>query len=473
MGSELAWMTIEEVAPLVAKRAVSPRDLLESVVNRIEAYNSALNAYMTLDLERARADAERAEVEILRDRHRGPLHGIPIALKDNIWTAGLRTTAGSKILADFVPAKDATVVRRLRRAGAVIVGKTNMSEFAYGATNNNAHYGPTRNPWNLERTTGGSSGGSAAAVAAGLAFAALGTDTGGSIRIPSALCGVVGLKPTFGFVSCHGTMPLVPTYDHVGPIARSPADAALMLTAIAGRGRAAPPLPSAPRHEVSRTADAPRGRAFHLGRPRDYYFDRLAPDVTRCVEQAIRDLEGAGVIVREVRLADLQQATDRCTPFAYAEATSVHRRMGYFPARAADYGADVFERLQKGAKVLAIDCAAAEEARRMIRAEFAAALANVDAIVAPTVPIGAPAIGQPTVRLGRNEESVRSALIRLNRPANIAGLPSLTVPCGFDADGLPVAVQFVGRASSEAMLLQVADLYLRNSGGTFRRPTAV
>ena len=473
MHSDLAWLTIEEVAPLVARRDVSPRELLDSVCHRIQQYNTALNAYLTLDLERARADARRAEAEMRRDGYRGPLHGIPIALKDNIWTAGLRTTAGSKILADFVPAKDATVVRRLRRAGAVIVGKTNMSEFAYGATNNNAHYGPTRNPWNLARTTGGSSGGSAAAVAAGLAFAALGTDTGGSIRIPSALCGVVGLKPTFGYVSCHGTMPLVPAHDHVGPIARSPGDAALMLRAIAGRDRRGPSLSSNAGREIARGAAAPSGRAFHLGRPGDYYFDRLAPDVAQCVDRAFAALEGAGAIIHEVRLGDLQQATDRCTPFAYAEATTVHRRMGYFPARAADYGTDVFERLQKGAEVLALDCAAADDARRTIRAEFAAALANVDAIVAPTVPIGAPAIGQPTVRFGRDEERVRSALIRLNLPANIAGLPALTVPCGFDEDGLPVAVQFVGRAFSETMLLQLADFYLQNSGGAIRRPTAV
>jgi len=472
MHSDLVWLTIEEVAPLVARREVSPCELLDSVFDRIQQHNPALNAYLTLDFDRARADARRAEAEMLREKYRGPLHGIPIALKDNIWTAGLRTTAGSKILADFVPAEDATVVRRLRRAGAVIVGKTNMSEFAYGATNNNPHYGPTRNPWNLDRITGGSSGGSAAAVAAALAFAALGTDTGGSIRIPSALCGVVGLKPTFGYVSCHGTMPLVPGYDHVGPIARSPGDAALMLKAIAG-SRRDPVVSSKAERGTARGGAPPAGRAFHLGRPRDYYFDRLAPDVARCVDRAIAALEGAGAIVREVRLADLQQATDRCTPFAYAEATTVHRRMGYFPARANDYGADVLERLQQGAEVLALDCAAADDARRTIRAEFAAALANVDAIVAPTVPVGAPAIGQSTVRFGRDEEGVRSALMRLNRPANIAGLPSLTVPCGFDGDGLPVAFQLVGRAFSEATLLQLAEVYLQNSGDTIRRPTAV
>jgi aspartyl-tRNA(Asn)/glutamyl-tRNA(Gln) amidotransferase subunit A len=472
MHSDLVWLTIEEVAPLVASREVSPRELLDSVAQRIQQYNTVLNAYLTLDLDRARADARRAEAEMLHHQYRGPLHGIPIAIKDNIWTAGLRTTAGSKILADFVPTEDATVVRRLRRAGAVIVGKTNMSEFAYGATNNNAHYGPTRNPWNLSRTTGGSSGGSAAAVAAGLAFAALGTDTGGSIRIPSALCGVVGLKPTFGYVSCHGTMPLVPEYDHVGPIARSPGDVALMLKAIASRRRGPPASPKTRPGSAHGTAAA-SGRAFQLGRPRDYYFDRLAPDVAQCVDRALAALEGAGAVVREVRLADLQQATERCTPFAYAKATMVHRRMGYFPARANDYGADVLKRLEKGAEVLAIDCAAADDARRTIRAEFAAALANVDAIVAPTVPVGAPAIGQTTVRFGCDEERVRSALIRLNRPASIAGLPSLTVPCGFDGDGLPVAVQFVGRAFSEATLLQLADFYLQNSGTTVQRPAAV
>ena len=268
MAADLVSWTIERVAPLVARREVSPRELLELVIAEIEKHNPTLNAFITLDLERCRADAARAEDEILRGRYRGPLHGIAVAVKDNIWTAGLRTTAGSRILTDFVPVEDATVVRRLRRAGAVIIGKTNMSEFAYGATNNNAHYGPTRNPWNIERTTGGSSGGSAAAVAAGFAFAALGTDTGGSIRIPSALCGVVGLKPTFGRVSCHGTMPLVPAYDHVGPIARSPADAALLLEVIAGRDRRDPATVSAPLQEVSAEPANGPGATYTLGRPR-------------------------------------------------------------------------------------------------------------------------------------------------------------------------------------------------------------
>jgi aspartyl-tRNA(Asn)/glutamyl-tRNA(Gln) amidotransferase subunit A len=466
MASEFAWMTIEEVAPLIAKRKLSPRELLESLIRHIQDEGPRINAFLTLDLERCRADARRAEAEIVKGRYRGPLHGIPVAIKGNIWTAGVRTTAGSKILADFIPAEDATVVRRLRRAGAVLIGKTNMSEFAYGATNNNQHYGATHNPWNVERTTGGSSGGSAAAVAAGFAFAALGTDTGGSIRIPSALCGVVGLKPTFGRVSCHGTMPLVPAYDHVGPIGRSPFDVALMLGAIAGRDRRDPTTRSVPVPDYAREVRGRQGD-FKLGRPAEYYFDRLSSDVATGLEKVIRTFESAGTEIREVRLPDVEQATAHCTAYSYAEATIVHRRAGYFPSRAQDYGDDVLQRLKLGAEVLALDYAAAPGARRVLQEEFEAALTHVDAILAPTVPLAATVIGQPTVVLGCREETVRSALIRFNRPANITGLPSITVPCGLTSDGLPFGLQLIGRAFSEARLLQIARVYVQRNHQRF------
>jgi aspartyl-tRNA(Asn)/glutamyl-tRNA(Gln) amidotransferase subunit A len=472
MSSEFAWLTIEQVAPLIAKRKLSPRELLESLFCHIQQHNSKINAFLTMDVEGSRGAAVRAESEILRGRYRGPLHGVPVAIKDNIWTAGLRTTAGSKILADFVPVEDATVIRRLRRAGAVIIGKTNMSEFAYGATNNNQHYGATHNPWNLERNTGGSSGGSAAAVAAGFAFAALGTDTGGSIRIPSALCGVVGLKPTFGRVSCHGTMPLVPAYDHVGPIARSTTDVALMLKAIAGRDPHDSTTASIPVPDFARQLRS-RNHHFQLGRPREYYFDHLSSDVANALENVIRTFERAGAQIREVRLPALQQDAERCTAFAYAEATMVHRRMGYFPAREQEYGDDVLHRLKVGAEVRAVDYAAAAEAKRVLQAEFDAALANVDAILAPTVPLGATVIGQKTVIIGSREEAVRSAFIRLNRPANITGLPSITVPCGFTSEGLPIGLQLIGRAFGEAQLLQIARLYVQSSHQKVVRPTAI
>jgi aspartyl-tRNA(Asn)/glutamyl-tRNA(Gln) amidotransferase subunit A len=472
MSVDLAWMTIEQVAPLVAARQVSPRELVEALLGRIREDGTRLNAFISVDADTARGEAARAEAEILRGRYRGPLHGVPVALKDNIWTARLRTTAGSKILAGFVPVEDATVVRRLRRAGAIIIGKTNMSEFAYGATNNNPHYGPTRNPWDLARITGGSSGGSAAAVAAGFAYAALGTDTGGSVRIPAALCGVMALKATFGRVSCHGTLPLVPRYDHVGPIARSAADLAIVLRAIAGRDVGDPTtstaaVPDWPRHL--------RGgpRSFLLGRPREYFFDRLAPEVASAMEHAMRTFEHAGNRVCEVRLPDLQSAASRCIGYALAEATTVHRRMGFFPARAAEYGHDVRRRLEQGAEVRAEDYAAAVEARRVIEVAFETALAGVDAILAPTTPMTATVIGEHRVTMDGENETVRNALIRLNRPANIAGLPSITVPCGRTPGGLPVGLQIIAPLFSETRLLQIAQLYADSRGEELERPPAL
>src|SRR5580692_1222258 len=234
-SKQLAFLSINQLAPLLERKKVSPSQVVNDVLDRLQDLNGRLNAYVCVDPEEVRKNAQKAEHEIVHGRYRGPLHGIPIALKDNILTAGIPTTAGSKILKDFVPTVNASVVRRLHSAGAILIGKTNLSEFAYGATTNNVHFGPTLNPWDTQRTPGGSSGGSAAAVSACMASASLGTDTGGSIRIPSALCGVVGLKPTFGRVSRHGVVPLAASFDHVGPLARSAADAALLFALIAGR----------------------------------------------------------------------------------------------------------------------------------------------------------------------------------------------------------------------------------------------
>jgi aspartyl-tRNA(Asn)/glutamyl-tRNA(Gln) amidotransferase subunit A len=472
MSVDLAWMTIEQIAPLVAARDVSPRDLVEVLLDRIQQVGRRLNAFITVDADGARDQAARAEAEILRGSYRGPLHGVPVALKDNIWTAGLRTTAGSSILGAFVPVDDATVVRRLRRAGAIVIGKSNMSEFAYGATNNNPHYGPTHNPWDLARITGGSSGGSAAAVAAGCAYAALGTDTGGSVRIPAALCGVMALKPTFGRVSCHGTMPLVPGYDHVGPIARSASDLAIVLRAVAGRDAGDPATSTAAVPDWPRQLRT-RPRSFLLGRPREYFFDRLAPEVAAAMDHVVRTFERAGSRVCEVRLPDLQLAVSRCTGYALAEATTVHRRMGFFPERAVEYGDDVRRRLEQGAEVRAEDYAAAAQAKRIIDAVFETALASVDAILAPTTPVTATPIGESGVTIDGEREPVRSALIRLNRPANISGLPSITVPCARTPGRLPIGLQIIAPLFAEARLLQIAQLYVENRGEAPDRPAAL
>ena len=452
---DLTFYSIEALAPLVRKKKVSPVELLDAVFARMDALNPLLNAYITVAADSARADASRAEREILRGRWRGPLHGIPISLKDNIATKGIRTTAGSKILADHVPHQDATVARCLRRAGAVIVGKTNLHEFAYGVTTENPHHGLTRNPWDTERIPGGSSGGSAAALAAGMCFASVGTDTGGSIRIPAALCGIVGLKPTYGRVSAHGTVPLSPTLDHVGPLARTVADAAIVLRAIAGRDPCDATTLALPPLRLPENLKTLPGRR-RLGMPRDYFFDRLDDEVRRATLQAAKYFERRGAEIVEVSLPSLAASVEPGNHLALAEATHYHRRMGWFPARAAGYGEDVRKRLEAGADVRAVDYLRAFEMQQRVRAEFDCAFALVDAILAPVTPVPAPLIGRKMLALGGEEEPVRAALLRLCRPANLAGLPAISVPCGFTGAGLPVGLQIIGPRCGEEIVLRLA-----------------
>ncbi len=419
------------------------------------------------------AAARRAEIELARnprsrDKNR-PLLGIPIALKDNIWTRGVRTTAGSKILRDFIPATDSTVARRLGCAGAILLGKTNLHEFAYGVTNQNAYYGPAHNPWAVDRITGGSSGGSAGAVAAGLCVASLGTDTGGSIRIPSALCGTVGLKPTFGRVSVFGTVPLAPSLDHVGPIARSVPDAAILLGLLAGRDRL-DPTSSPHRVEDFRGALRQPLRKFRLGRPRELYWEKLDAEVRRLTEAAVRDLVKRGAVVREVSLPHLHEANEAATHISVAESRHVHQVAGYFPARASEYSDDVRQRLEAGVQVPATKYLEGLDVRKRIRSEFEAAFQEVDAIVGPTVPVPAPPIGVEQVHIAGEDIAIRPALVGLNRPANFTGLPAISVPCGFTRSGLPVGLQLIGRAFDEATLLRIAYCYEHSHEWGARHP---
>ncbi|HEV8384427.1 MAG TPA: amidase, partial [Candidatus Acidoferrales bacterium] len=326
----LAFYTIEQLAPLLRKKKLSPIELLDAILARIETLNPKLNAYVTVCADWARVEAQRAEKEILRGRWRGPLHGIPVALKDNIATQGVRTTAGSKILAENIPDADATVVERLRRAGAVLVGKTNLHEFAYGVTTENPHFGATRNPWDTTRIPGGSSGGSAAALAAGMCFASVGTDTGGSIRIPASLCGVTGLKPSYGRVSAYGTVALSPTLDHVGPLARTVADAAIVLGVISGRdSRDATTLALPALRLPEELHKLPR--RVRLGLPRDYYFDRLDEEVRNSVLTAVKHFEQRGAAIVEVALPSLAASVEPSNHIALAEAAHYHGKMGWFP----------------------------------------------------------------------------------------------------------------------------------------------
>src|SRR5208282_1197119 len=426
--TDLAFASIEEIARLFRKRTLSPVELTKLILARIDQLNPKLNAYITVTADLALSQAKKAETELFaphrRKGHqdRGPLHGIPISLKDNIYTKDIRTTAGSKILKDFIPQQDALVVSQLKNAGAILLGKTNMHEFAYGVTSNSPHYGPVRNPWDLSRIPGGSSGGSAAAVAAGLCYGSIGTDTGGSIRIPATLCGIVGLKPTLGRVSVEGVIPLSPKLDCVGPLARTVHDAALLLEPILPRAKGEPHLRKFPAKPFK----------FTLGVPKEFFLDVISDDVRQVFSEALKSFRAQKIRIKEVSLPLLEETEDAGNQIAWAEATHYHQSAGWLPARAADYGKDVLSRLEMGTKVSATVYLSALELREKFIQQFHLTLENagVDAIAVPTTPITAPLIDQESITLAEKNHSIRALLLRPNRPANLAGVPAITIPCG-------------------------------------------
>lgn len=457
--TDLAFASIEEVARLYRKRKLSPVELTKIMFARIEELNPKVNAYITVTGELALTQAKKAEGELfgLRGRKgrrdRGLLHGIPISLKDNIYTKGIRTTAGSKVLKDFIPQYDAEVWARLQQAGTILLGKTNLHEFAYGVTTNNPHYGPTRNPWDLARIPGGSSGGSAASVAAGLCYGSVGTDTGGSIRIPAALCGIVGLKPGIGRVSADGVVPLSSHLDFVGPLARTAVDAALLLDPIFARGKAEPSLSSI-RKLPKRT------RKFRLGLPKEFFLDLVSEDVYIAFHEAIRSLQRIGAAIKEVSVPLLGETEEAGNHIAWVEATRYHQQAGWFPSHSADYGEDVRSRLEMGTGVSATAYLKALETREKFIQQFHLAMtdADVDALVVPTTPIVAPLIGEESTPIGKENHPTRALLLRLNRPANLAGIPAISVPCGVTSAGLPVGIQLIGAVTHELLLLRIAQV---------------
>ena len=453
-----AEWTIANLAPLVRKRKLSPVDLILEMLGRIERLRRRLNAFITVTAELAMEQAKRAEREIARGRYRGPLHGIPISLKDIFWTRGVRTTSGSKFQRAFVPREDAAVTERLYKAGAILLGKNNLHEWAYGVTSCNPHFGPVHNPWDLERIPGGSSGGSGAAVAAGLGLASLGSDTGGSIRIPAALCGVVGLKPTRGRVPLHGVTPLAWSLDTVGPLCRSVEDAALVLAAIAGRDPRDPDSFGEPGESF--TGRLRRGiKGLRVGVPRQRFFDGLQRDVRRAVLAALTTLEGEGAELREVSLPILGETDRLAGDITVAEAYAFHEQ--WLKARPADYGDDVRERMLASAGMPASVYIRAQAERREYTRAFAAAFEEVDLLAAPSLPVVAPRIRETEVAIGRQKENVRVALTRFTRPSNQTGFPVISVPCGFSSENLPIGLQLIGAPAEEARLLGAAYAYER------------
>lgn len=467
--NELLALSLTELSAEIRAGRVSPVEATEACLRRIDERDGVLNSFITVTAESALAEARERAKELAAGRWRGPLHGVPLALKDLFCTAGVRTTSGSAALRDWIPAQDATVVRRLREAGAVLLGKLNMHEHAFGATSENPHFGPVHHPHAPKRIPGGSSGGSAAAVAEGLCFGSLGTDTGGSIRCPAALCGVVGVKPTYGRVSRAGVLPLSWSLDHVGPIARTVADAAVLLEVISGYDPA--DATSAQEPVPPLTARLEAGvRGLRLAVPREHFWHPLHPGVREAVQAAISALEQAGAMVEEIPLPSLEYAPAAQSLILCSEAASYHREQ--LATRYADYGADVRMRLLQGLCINATDYLDAQRVRQLVRREFLAALRRYDAFLTPTVPIPAPLIGQQTVEVEGVCAPPLFFLLRNTSPFNLTGLPAASVPCGV-ADELPVGLQITGRPWNELAVLQIARSVERLLGNRLGRMTAM
>jgi aspartyl-tRNA(Asn)/glutamyl-tRNA(Gln) amidotransferase subunit A len=428
---------ITDVAPLVAAGRVSPVHLVTGCLAQIDA-RPELNAFISRLDDRALEDARALDAEIRAGRYRGPLHGIPIAVKDLIDVAGTPTTSGSA-LPPRNPTADAPVVARLRAAGAIIIGKTNLHEFAFGTTSEESAFGPVRNPLDPSRSAGGSSGGSAAALVAGMCFGALGTDTGGSIRIPSAACGTVGLKPTLGEISCDGVVPLSTTLDHVGPMTRSVADAGILFDVLRGR-----PISGA----------TSRDGACTFGIPRPYFCSRLDPGSRQALELARQTLTNAGHVVRDVAIQHAASTADTYLHIVLPEAARFHAPM--LEQLASRYSPGVRVRLEMGRYVLAEDYIRAMHLREVLTAAVDRALDGCDALLLPTLPIAAPLLGAATVDVDGAQEPVRAAMLRLTQLFNMTGHPTVAMPAAQTTDGLPRSVQVVGPRHRTERLLEIA-----------------
>lgn len=454
-----------DVASHVASGELSPIDLVEDSLRAIDELNPALNAHITVLEQQARRDAAQAEREIRAGNYRGPLHGIPVSVKDLYWTNGVRTTSGSRILADFVPSEDSAVVQRLRQAGAVIVAKANMLEFAYASVH--PDYGPSRNPWDLSRSTSGSSGGSAASVAAGLDFGSFGSDTGGSIRLPAAFCGVSGLKPSYGLISRHGLQPLSWTLDHAGPFARSARDVAFLLTAVSGydprdHQSADRPVPSFGR-DLSDSLDGVS--IALLGNFMDASIDSQVRDAIRAAAAVLVD---AGADVDEIDVHELEGDTlDALMDILLPEASYYHRE--WIPNREPDYTETVFERLSAGLKITAVSYFTALDTRERLRQRIREIQDTVDLFLLPTSATAATPLEVTTVEVTDDDQRLTN-LMRMTGPFDVTGQPALSLPCGFTESGLPIAMQIVGREFEDRLVLRAGHAYQSRTDWHRRRP---
>jgi aspartyl-tRNA(Asn)/glutamyl-tRNA(Gln) amidotransferase subunit A len=456
-------LTISEASERIRTKELSPIELAESVLSRIAAVDEKVGAFAAVTADRARDDAATAEAEIARGGYRGPLHGIPAGIKDLYETAGIATTSSSAVRADYVPERDSAVAERLGAAGTVLVGKTHTHEFAYGAITPT-----TRNPWDLTRIPGGSSGGSAAAIAAGECLLGMGSDTGGSIRIPASICGTVGLKPTYGRVSRRGVASLSWSLDHVGPLTKTVRDAAVVMNSIAGYDRSDPASVNVPVPDFSARLTAGVAN-LTVGVPTNYFTDRVDPEVTEAVASAVGVLESLGARVQPVTLP----MTDYILPAEWGlmmpEASAYHQRM--LREKAALYTEDVRTFLEAGEFMLATDYINAQRARTLIQQSWRDLFSTLDVLVAPTIAtVAAPADDPMVAWPDGTSESATETYVRFSAPANVTGLPSLSVPCGFSTNGLPIGMQIMGKPFNEPLLFAVGEAYEHVTEWTSRRP---
>jgi aspartyl-tRNA(Asn)/glutamyl-tRNA(Gln) amidotransferase subunit A len=447
MDTTLDTMTIVDFGRQLRARDITAEQVTEECLRRVGQDNARLNAFILVMADEARRQAREADRELAAGHDRGPLHGVPISIKDLFDLRGTPTTAASRVRDGHVADRDAPAITHLRQAGAVFIGKTNLHEFAFGTTSEDSAFGPVRNPHDPSRSPGGSSGGSAVSVATGMALATLGTDTGGSIRIPAAACGIVGLKPSTGEVSTDGVVPLSRTFDHVGPLARSVADAWLMYRALLGGAIAKPPAPRPT-------------NGLRLAVPRGYFCEILDDEVRARFEEALEALRSAGAQIDDVEIRHAGVISPVYLQICLADASAYHAKtLETMPDR---YTATVRLRLEMGRYILGEDYARALAGRDLLRREVDAALAEHDALVMPTLPIPAPPIGANTIRVGATEEPIRNLMLRLTSPFNVTGHPAMALPCGASSAGLPCSLQLVGaRGQTEALVsvgLSVEDV---------------
>ncbi|HIL31206.1 MAG TPA: Asp-tRNA(Asn)/Glu-tRNA(Gln) amidotransferase subunit GatA [Dehalococcoidia bacterium] len=464
---EICYMSAGDLSKLVQSKEISPVEIIEAHLTRIDATEPVLNSFITLLADQARKAARQAEKDIQAGRYKGPLHGIPVALKDLYNTGGVRTTSGSRIFDTFIPTEDCTVAAKFHQAGAILLGKLNMHQFAYGPTGENPDYGHMHNPWNPDMVTGGSSGGSGSAAAAGQCTITTGSDTGGSIRIPAALCGIVGLKPTYGLVSRYGLSSLSWSLDHPGPMTRTVEDTAITMNVIAGHDPkdVASAKVDIPDYTSALTGDV---KGLRIGIVKEYFEAPLDPQVRKAVMDAISLLESMGAEIKEVSYPMFNQSQAISSTVLMAEATAYHRDLLekdghqlYEPVR---------QRLEAGLFISAAEYLRAQQARSIFDQQGRRLLDEVDLLAGPTEPVTAPKILASKVMAGEQEVGVVGALTQYTRPYNINGFPAISVPCGFSDDGMPIGLQLAGRPFDELTVLRAAHAYEQANDWHTRRP---